>query len=215
MRAVLVALLFAGSVAPVTAQSTEIVVWNDTGRTIFFLYISPTSADTWGEDLLGANVLADGSRFVVRLRSDEVSFDVRAIDEDESEYIIWGWTPRSDNAGRLVLDATAFAGAGANAASSDAVSWVTIVNDTNYTVVEIRALPSGGTEWDDAQVLLPPGRAMLHGENYRVELDVERFGTLRYDIMLVDEDGDRYVRRGIDLEQESRIVYTLQDLEWR
>lgn len=215
MRAAFAALLLMFSFAPVTAQTNEIVVWNDTGRTIFFLYISPTSADTWGEDFLGPNVLADGSRFVARVRGNDVGFDVRAIDEDENEYIIWDWTPRSDNAGRLVIDASSFAGAGVNAASRDAVSWLTIVNDTNYTIVEIRAIPAGQRPWDDAQDLLPPGRKVLNGENLRVEVDVERFGTLRYDILLVDEDGDQYVRRNVDLEQESRIVYTLQDLEWR
>jgi hypothetical protein len=46
-------------------------------------------------------------------------------------------------------------------------------------------------------------------------VDVDRYGTYVYDIVLIDEEGDRYVKRDVNLELTTQIVYSLSDLEWR
>ena len=52
------------------AQTSDIVFVNDTGATLYFLYASPTTADSWGEDLLGNAVLPDGGVGPMRLTSE-------------------------------------------------------------------------------------------------------------------------------------------------
>jgi len=198
-----------------SAQSTEIVFVNRTGATIYFLYTSPSTADSWGEDLLGRTVLADGATHRARLNSLADSYDVRAIDANDNEYIIWGWRP--GDAPRVVLTTGAFVGAPtpSAAASAAAVSWLTVVNDTNYDVRAIYVVPATAASWDDAEQLLPPGDTLHYREDFRLEIDVERYETMVYNVMLVDVDGDSYVKRSVNLELATELVYSLDDLEWR
>jgi hypothetical protein len=214
--AVVVTVFLVVTAAVAVAQTAEFVVVNRTGATIYFLYASASNADTWGEDLLGRTVLPDGDSRRVRLRSPASSIDVRAVDANDNEYTVWKWDARPG--GRVVLTTEAFAGARSStpaaSASDAALSWITIVNDTNYTVVEVHVVPSGGTGSDGDRQMLPPGQVIHAGEEYRIEVDTGRFGTLVYDVMLVDEDGDRYVKSGVNLEVTIRVVYTLDDLRW-
>lgn len=205
-------LLIAVGVAA-SGQTTELAVVNRTGATIYFLYASPSSADSWGEDLLGRSVLSDGGVLRVRLRSEATRYDVRAVDANDNEYIVWGWSP---NGGRRVLLTTeAFVGSRPNAASTAALSWLTIVNDTNYDVAEIHIAPADAASWTDGEQVLAEGEMLHFGEDYRIDVDTDRYGTYVYDIMLVDVDGDRYVKWDINLELITQIVYTLDDLEWQ
>lgn len=205
-------LLIAVGVAA-SGQTTELAVVNRTGATIYFLYASPSSADSWGEDLLGRSVLSDGGVLRVRLRSEATRYDVRAVDANDNEYIVWGWSP---NGGRRVLLTTeAFVGSRTNAASTAALSWLTIVNDTNYDVAEIHIAPADAASWSDGEQVLAEGEMLHFGEDYRIDVDTDRYGTYVYDIMLVDVDGDRYVKWDINLELITQIVYTLDDLEWQ
>ena len=54
--------------------------------TIYEFYISPSSADTWGPDLLGDSVLGFGES--VAFEIEPGIYDLRAIDEDGDEYIL-------------------------------------------------------------------------------------------------------------------------------
>lgn len=198
-------------------QAGEFAVVNRTGATIYFLYASPTSADSWGEDLLGHTVLPDGGVARVRLRSQAAQYDVRAVDANDNEYIVWGFSP--DSARRVLLTTEAFVGSRAAAASEagslDAISWLTIVNDTNYDIAEVHVAPASASGWDEGEQLLAGGELIHFGEDYRIDIDTERYGTYVYDVMLVDVDGDRYVKWDVNLELTTEVVYTLDDLEWR
>jgi len=196
-----------------SAQSTEIVFVNRTGTTIYFLYASPSTADSWGEDLLGREVLADGSTFRARLSSRAETYDIRAIDANDSEYIVWDWRP--GDSGRIVLTTGALVGGGVRSADTSAISWLTVVNDTNYDVRALYIAPATTTSWDEAEQMLPPGDTLHFREDFRLEIDVERYGTMVYDVMLVDVDGDAYVKRDVNLELTTELVYSLDDLEWR
>ncbi|MFW5777449.1 MAG: hypothetical protein ACOCZB_09215 [Spirochaetota bacterium] len=213
---VTIVLLLAVAVA-VSGQTTEFSVVNRTGAAVYFLYASPSSADSWGEDLLGRSVLPHEGVLRVRLRSGAARYDVRAVDANDNEYIIWRWAP--DDGGRLVLTNEAFVGSRANvasaAASASALSWITLVNDTGYDVAQVHVAPAGAAGWDEGEQILEAGEIFHFGEDYRIDLDTERYGTYVYDMMLVDVDGDRYVKRDINLELTTEVVYTLDDLEWQ
>ena len=58
----------------------------------------------------------------------------------------------------------------------------------------------------DGAALLPPDR---------LDIDPDDFGTLIYDVMLVDVDGDRYIKWDVNLVLITQLVFTLDDLVWR
>jgi len=62
-----------GSLAGGSAQVTVI---NDSSSSICFLYISPTTSDTWGEDVLGSSVLEAGASRTFPVSAG--SYDLRA-----------------------------------------------------------------------------------------------------------------------------------------
>ena len=86
-------------------QSQEqIRIVNDSGYTMHYLYISPSSRDSWGSDLLGFGVLGD-REFVYQLPlpiARENRYDIKLIDSDGDEYIKWR-VAVSDNA-RIVFN---------------------------------------------------------------------------------------------------------------
>jgi hypothetical protein len=80
----------------VSAQSRpSINIVNNTGYTIYELYVSPSESDEWGEDILGETVLENGNSFTIQLPSplNQVSvYDIGAEDEDGDAYIKWELT---------------------------------------------------------------------------------------------------------------------------
>lgn len=215
MRKVLVAavgtltMMFAGG--PVLAQSLDVSFVNRTGATLYYLYASPTTADSWGEDLLGATVLADGELFRARLRAAQ-ALDVRAVDSGDNEYIVWGRSVADGS--RIVIGRDSFVGV-ADLSGSEALAWLSIRNNTNYPIVGVYAVPAGSDEWDAAPPLLAAGGRILDGEAYRVRLDTPDPGVLVYDVMLVDGDGDRYLMEAVDLEITTEVDFTLDQLVLR
>lgn len=208
-RCIAAAVIVLATATVAAAQTSDVVFVNDTGATIYFLYASPTTADSWGEDLLESAILPDGESLRVRLRA-APAFDIRAVDSDDNEYLIWNWPSRSR---RVVIARDAFVGV-PSSADSDAVAWLKIWNETNYTVEQVIVVPAGSDGWDGGEPLLEPRQAILHGEFLRVEIDVERFDTFVYDIMLIDEDGDRYIKEDVNLELVGELLYTLDDIRF-
>jgi len=96
IKVVLLALIIAiASFAQGTKTASNfdgyIEVTNSTGYTIYYLYISHEDASDWEEDVLGDEVLSDGESFRIDLDNyPSAIFDVRAKDEDDDTYTIWG-----------------------------------------------------------------------------------------------------------------------------
>lgn len=69
---------------PAAALDRRVTIVNNTGFTIVEFYGSNTGADTWQEDILGADVLPSGQSAVINF-DDETGycmFDFRAVFED-------------------------------------------------------------------------------------------------------------------------------------
>jgi hypothetical protein len=88
-------LLFAGffllaGIFTLSAQNLpSINIVNNTGYDIYFLYVSSSEDDEWGEDILGTDVLEDGMTFTYRLPQplNRVSvYDFMEEDEDGDSY---------------------------------------------------------------------------------------------------------------------------------
>ena len=59
---------------------------NGTDTAIYYLYVSPSSSDEWGDDILGDAIVAPGETGTVTLMGDECEWDIRAEFEDESVF---------------------------------------------------------------------------------------------------------------------------------
>ena len=84
-------MLFAGAVF--AQNRPEITVVNNTGYTIYYLYVSPATSDGWGNDVLGSSqTLRSGYEIRVSLPyplESERFYDFRAVDEDDDSYYKW------------------------------------------------------------------------------------------------------------------------------
>lgn len=85
---VLLALLFAA--APALAADYYVDITNRTGYTIMYMYVSPGSAKSWEEDVLGSEVLPVNETRRVNLRGyTSPIFDIRLVDSDGDTYTYW------------------------------------------------------------------------------------------------------------------------------
>ena len=84
--------LFAGFFFLCAQNMPSVNIVNNTGYTIYFLYVSPSESDEWGVDILGDAVLRDGETFIYQLSEPlgRVStYDFLAEDEDDDPYLKW------------------------------------------------------------------------------------------------------------------------------
>jgi hypothetical protein len=84
---VLLVLLAAG---PVTAGEQDFILVNRTGVEIYELYIRPTGADDWQEDVLSVDTLPDGQEIEIDFAPDEEAdyWNIRVVD-GEGDGIDW------------------------------------------------------------------------------------------------------------------------------
>ena len=88
---------------------------------------------------------------------------------------------------------------------------VTIINDTGYTVRYLFISPVEDETWEEDFL----GREVLpDGESFEVALQPPLSVTNRYDILLIDEEGDSYSKWNVLITQNSVIEFTLNDLDY-
>lgn len=76
------------------AIDRDFTVVNNTGDTIVNLYASPTSTTTWGGDLLGSDVLANGAsvslHYTPSMYRGQCVFDIKIVDTDHAQHVVSG-----------------------------------------------------------------------------------------------------------------------------
>jgi hypothetical protein len=85
-------LFFLGTFVLSAQNLPSIRIVNDTGYTFYYLYVSPSDSDEWGDDILGDRYLKDGETFTYQLPqplSSVNEYDFLAEDEDEDCYYKW------------------------------------------------------------------------------------------------------------------------------
>ena len=86
--ALLLAALFVFSVA---AEASTISITNRTGYDIYYIFLTDSGVDHWGEDLLGPDhYLPNGSTIELEVVVPFQQFDIRWIDEDEDVFELRG-----------------------------------------------------------------------------------------------------------------------------
>ena len=77
--------------APIVAAQgkQDFTLYNRTGMAITEMYVSPASADEWGNDILGIDTLANGDDTTIQFSYRErVAFwDIKLIDENGKEHM--------------------------------------------------------------------------------------------------------------------------------
>jgi hypothetical protein len=76
--------------ATIVAKGTELQIINNSDRDIWYLYVSPTNSDEWGDDQLGEEVIPAGGSYTLTGLTDG-TYDVQAQDADETPIqTVWG-----------------------------------------------------------------------------------------------------------------------------
>jgi len=84
------AVLLVGLNAVALAADYYVEITNNTGYTIMYMYVSPAKSDSWEEDVLGDETMANGETRRVNLTGYKSSmFDIRLVDEDGDKYTFW------------------------------------------------------------------------------------------------------------------------------
>jgi len=87
--ALMLVIVSTSTVAAADPRDFELI--NNTGMTIDYIYVSPTSVDDWGDDVLGQDVLEDGQSVKIvfpggRVKGDDCIFDIKVVlSEDGKE----------------------------------------------------------------------------------------------------------------------------------
>lgn len=169
------------------AFAGTINITNDTGSyDFYYVYISPSDSDSWGDDWLGSTEII----YPGNTRSFSVSnntYDVMVEDEDGDTYTFWN--VRVNGTVNMVVDLGHLGeqnwGGGSSSSSSAGLAPITIENDLgSWTIWYIYGDPSD-SPWGDDRL----GSELLHpGETMTFYVPAGDY----YDFKVVDEDDDTY-----------------------
>lgn len=87
-RAAAAAAVFAATVLPAHAANRDFRFVNNSGETLWELYVSPASDDSWNSDVLGRSVLESGRSAMIRFpgRGSECTYDLKMVMEGGRSY---------------------------------------------------------------------------------------------------------------------------------
>ncbi|MEQ8816798.1 MAG: argininosuccinate lyase [Thalassobaculum sp.] len=93
--------MWLGSVAIASSMAVSAVAWaqakqdftlvNNTGYALSEVYVSPSKADDWQDDILGRDIMDDGVEFDISFdRADKSCFwDLKVIYHDDNSSAVW------------------------------------------------------------------------------------------------------------------------------
>ncbi|MBI9103316.1 MAG: hypothetical protein JEY99_12940 [Spirochaetales bacterium] len=213
---ILTALLFLFAFAAFAAETVTII--NRTGYTIYYLKVSPGTADDWGDDWLGDDVLMDGDYISLDLTDRGFGkycvFDIKAIDEDDDSYIQWD-VDLCDRS-KVILSMDDYvppddddddSGSGYETDCGYDQD-VTISNDTGYNIWYVYISSSDSDSWGDDRL---GDEVIMDGDVF--DFCMPGYGSnCTFDIKIVDSDDDTYIKMGVDLCSTDYLSFTLDDL---
>jgi hypothetical protein len=89
-KPLMLALFLLAGVFSASAQNLpSIRITNNTGYDVYYIYISPSDSDDWGEDVLGDDILLDGHSVNIQLDhplGGDGIYDICLEDEDGDSY---------------------------------------------------------------------------------------------------------------------------------
>ena len=90
IRLSLAATAFVALTTSAFAEEVKFTLKNSSDFSIDELYASPSTENSWGEDILGVDVLAGGESGVATIAdgSEECKYDLKAVAEDGTEHVL-------------------------------------------------------------------------------------------------------------------------------
>lgn len=166
----------------------EVSVQNRSRHSIVELYISPQSADAWGQDLLGDETLDPGDITRQKLgRLRDCGFDVLAVYDDTSREEM-----RAVNVCRTRQMSFDGSHASAPVAPPGPARNLTVVNASPRPIQQLYLSPPDAAQWGDDRLALS---SISVGEERHVEFQ----GDCRADVRVVFANRAAEERRGLDL----------------
>lgn len=191
------------SAATTTSQENPtITIVNNTGFTVHYVYVSETTSDTWGTDkLMPDQVLRNGQSVSVQLLhplSRVNRYDFRVVDDDGDEYIKSNVTVRANSRIEFTLDDIEFPS-------------INIVNNTGYIIYYVYISETSSNTWGPDR--LTSNQVLRDGQSVSIQLSRFAGTANQYDVMLIDSDGDSYVKKNVTIRTNSRIEFTIGDID--
>lgn len=207
----LVAIIACMGAAPVLAADFPLSVRNSTGGVLSELHISRSSLHTWGPNRLATGPLGPGEERIIDLDGPG-HYDLYARDDRGRVYHIWDIAVVEDTL--VEVKPTAADQAVGRRGVNPRLAYLYVNNRTGYDLYYLYASPAYADTWADGEHLLAPQEIIPRGASRRVHIDVERWGTMVFDFVAEDEDGDTYVLRRVDLEREYEIILSLDHIRF-
>jgi hypothetical protein len=113
-------------------QGATLEITNDSGVDVWYVYLSPSKADDWGDDWLGDYVIGDGETYTI-VGIPEGVYDVKAEDAD-NEVIEVAWEEEFE--GQMTWTITGLAS-------------LEVINESEDTIAYLYISPSDSTTWGD------------------------------------------------------------------
>ena len=201
--------------AAVVSAVGNVTIINKTGYTIYYLKISPASADDWGDDWLGDDVLVDGDNITLDLAdagyAKQCEFDIKAVDEDEDSYIQWDVDLCERSKIILTMDDYVVPDDDQGSGVETDCGYpqdVTIKNSTGFDIWYVYISPTDAEDWGNDRL---GDEVIMDGDSF--EFCMPGFGDwTNFDIKLEDSDGDSYIRMDVNLVNTDSLTFTLDDL---
>jgi hypothetical protein len=88
LRATAAAAMLAIAALPALAANRDFRFVNNSGQTLWELYVSPASDDSWNRDVLGQSVLETNRAMMIRFpgKGDECIYDLKMVMENRDSY---------------------------------------------------------------------------------------------------------------------------------
>jgi len=203
-----------------TPAGSSFQIANNTGYTVYYCYVSPSSSTEWGNDRLGSNVMEHGD--VLNITSiplgTNTPYDIKLVDKDGDSYTKTSLTLRQ---GQVIEFAFSDLDSNSNSSSSNQTSSnsnsssspnpvITIVNNTGYTIYYIHLSPVSADDWEE-DVL--GDDVLLDGYSINVRLATPLSVENRYDIKLTDADDDTYTKWNVTITPNMTINFNFSDLD--
>lgn len=147
-------ILFAVLCGAASAQTPVVTIVNETGQTIEYLYTSSNQTDSWEDDVLGRNVLTNGSSFKITL-PETGTYDFKGTDTDKDSYYKWNIIIRGNTT--ITLTAEDFKPDDSRPigeipyvfsdSPAPGSTWMTVVNNTNFEIYYLYVSLSDSDGW--------------------------------------------------------------------
>ena len=194
----------------VFAQNQPVTFVNNTGSNGLELYISHSTDSGWGQNRLTSN-LNNGQSITLNIPVHENNlYDIWFAGSGDRHYVKMN-VPISANT-RIVITSDDLNPDGSPTTSVDSTIYngpqqVTIVNNTGYLVLAVFTSPVISDIWGHNRLSI--NQVLNNGE--RITLNFPSSTGNRFDLMLVDLDGDSYVKQNIQVSANSTIEFRFSD----